>query len=118
MRLDISRQRRATRIGQPPSYVIRATLEVSEQEGRDIAALGLGDHPIEAGEEEEGATVETLVGGQEFAFEDARAALEFEDELVAACSDFAELLIDSLEFGGRDQYELPLEDDDEEEEED
>ena len=115
MRLDISRQRRATGTGRPPSYVIRATLDVSEQEGQDIAALSLGEHALEAGDDD-GTTVDALLGGQEFAFESARAALDFEDELVGACSDFAELLIDSLEFGGRDEYELPLEDDEDEDE--
>ena len=118
MRLDVNRTRDA-QPGRAPTYVVAATLHATAQERREIEECGLADYPIETEtEQEHELPARDLLAGREFAFETAREALDFEESLVAASSDFADLLIDSLEFGGTDQYELPLEEEDEEDEED
>jgi hypothetical protein len=112
MRLDVTRTRREARHGRALAYVIAATLHVSAQERRDIETHGLADYAIETEtEEEHELPAQELLAGREFVFDTAREALDFEESLVAACSDFAELLIDSIDFGGSEQYELPLDDD-------
>ena len=125
MQLDVARQKRPGRSGEGPSFVIAAKLQASGTETRDIAANGLAEYEIDLDEEDEDAPVipvRDLLAGREFSFGNAREASDFEELLLAACSEFAQLLIDSQEFGGRDEYELPLEDlddeDDEDEEED
>ena len=119
MRLDVTRTRRAARPGRALAYVVAATLHVTAQERRDLEAHGLADYSIETEtEQEHELPAQELLAGREFVFDTAREALEFEESLVAACSDFAELLLDSIEFGGSERYELPIgeeedEDDDE-----
>src|SRR5262245_46630545 len=121
MRLEVSRQKRVARPGDAPSYVIAARLNVSGSERRDIESHGLVEYELDLDEnDEEGEVVPVsqLVDGREFSFQTAHEASDFEERLVASASEFAQLLIDSLVFGGRDTYELPLEDLDEDEEAD
>jgi hypothetical protein len=121
MRLDIARQKRLGRSGEAPSYVIAAKLQASGSERNEMAAHGLADYEMDLDEEDEDAEVipvRDLLAGREFVFGNAREASDFEELLLAACSEFAQLLIDSEEFGGQDEYELPLEDLDDDEDED
>jgi hypothetical protein len=119
MHLDIVRTRREARPGRALAYVIAATLHVSAQERRDLETHGLADHPIETEtEQEHELPAQELLAGREFVFDTAREALDFEESLVAACSDFADLLTDSIEFGGSERYELPLDVEDEDDEDD
>jgi hypothetical protein len=121
MRLDIARQRRPARAGEGPTYVVTAKLELSGGERNDLNSLGLADYEIDLDEEDEDAEVipvQELIAGRELEFGNAHEAAEYEELLLAACSEFAQLLIDSRDFGGRDQYELPLEELDEDEDED
>src|SRR5437762_85000 len=116
MRLDVIRTRREAQRGRALAYAVAATLHVTAQERRDLETHGLADHAIETEtEEEHELSAQELLAGREFVFDTAREALDFEESLVVACSDFADLLIDSIEFGGSEQYDLPLGDGDEEE---
>src|SRR5438128_11900689 len=116
MRLDVTRTRREARPGRALAYAISATLHVTAQERRDLETHGLADYAIETEtEEEHELPAQELLAGREFVFDTAREALDFEESLVAACSDFADLLVDSIEFGGSEQYELPIEDDEDDE---
>ena len=121
MRLDITRERQPGRADEAPSYVVAAQLQLSPQERKELNSLGLADHELDLDEEDQDADVipvRELIAGRDFAFGNAREAANFEELLLAACSEFAQLLIDSRDFGGRDQYELPLADLDDEDEED
>lgn len=118
MRLDIARHKRVERSGEAPTYVIEARLHVSSQEQSEITADDLDDFEIEIDDDEmDEIPISALIEGQEFAFDSVRDAMDFESALLDACSDFAQLLIDGREFGGRDQFELPIEDEDEEDDE-
>jgi hypothetical protein len=117
MRLDVTRTRREAQRGRALAYVVAATLHVTAEERRDLETHGLADHAIEMEtEQEHELPAQELLAGREFVFDTAREALDFEESLVAACSDFAELLLDSIEFGGSEQYELPIGEEDEEDE--
>jgi hypothetical protein len=119
MRLDVTRTRRETHPGRALAYVTAASLHVTAEERRDLEIHGLADHAIETEtEQEHELPARELLAGREFAFETAREALDFEESLVAACSDFADLLMDPIEFVGSERYELPLDDDEEDDEED
>jgi hypothetical protein len=121
MRLDITRERRPGRSGDGPSYVVAAQLQLAGRERTELNSLGLAGYELDLDEEDEDAEVipvAQLIAGREFAFVNAREAGDFEELLLAACSEFAQLLNDSRDFGGRDQYELPLADVDDEDDED
>ena len=120
MRLEVSRQKRMGRSGETAAYVVAAALRVSNQERNDINSHGLTEYELDLDAEDDDAEVvplPDLLAGREFTFGNVQEAATFEEQLLAAASEFAQLLIDSLEFGGSDEYELPLEDIDEDEDE-
>lgn len=121
VRLEVSRQKRNTRPNDAPTYVVSATLRVSSNERNDIDQHGLAQYELDLDEDDDEAEVVPLVdllNGRDFSFENARDAGMFEELLLAAASEFAQLVIDSVEFGGSDQYELPLEEDIDDEDDD
>jgi hypothetical protein len=118
MRLDVQREVRGSA---PPTYAVAARLPVSRPERADKAYHGRDDFELDLDEDdEEGETIPIahLLGGRTFEFESAHDAIGFEALLVDACSDFAVRVQEAVDFGGSDEYELPLEDDEEDDDED